>query len=141
MTGEPLLEIRNLSVAYGSGDKPVRAVQDVDLALHRGETLGLAGESGCGKSTLAAAVTRLLRAPGRVTSGEVVYHRGSRTLTGDDGSALARPDQPIDILSLSKGELRAFRWSEIAIVFQSAMNALNPVLDIESQLTDILRAH
>src|SRR5690348_16973194 len=111
--GEPLLEIKNLSVAYGSGPTPVRAVESVNLTLHRGETLGLAGESGCGKSTLAAAVTRLLRAPGRVASGEVVFH----SVSG-----------PVDILNLSPNELRAFRWNEIAIVFQSAMNALNPVL-------------
>ena len=71
---EPVLEIRNLNVDYGLGDQAVHAVRDVNLTLHRGEVLGLAGESGSGKSTLAYGLTRLLAPPGVITGGQVIYH-------------------------------------------------------------------
>nr|WP_296073122.1 ABC transporter ATP-binding protein [uncultured Actinoplanes sp.] len=124
---EPVLEIRNLNVDYGLGDRAVHAVRDVNLTLHRGEVLGLAGESGSGKSTLAYGLTRLLAPPGVITGGEVVYHPAA----GD----------PYDVLSLSDSGLRSFRWAETAIVFQGAMNSLNPVHKISTQLTDVLKAH
>jgi peptide/nickel transport system ATP-binding protein len=89
--------------------------------------LGLAGESGSGKSTLAYAITRLLRAPGMITGGSVSYHPAA-------GAA-------VDLLAADEGGLRVLRWSQISVVMQSAMNALNPVLSIGSQLTDVLRAH
>ncbi|GAA4590181.1 oligopeptide/dipeptide ABC transporter ATP-binding protein [Actinoplanes octamycinicus] len=124
---KPVLEIRGLNVGYGLGDQAVRAVRDVDLTLYRGEVLGLAGESGSGKSTLAYGMTRLLPPPGVITGGEVIYHP-------EEG-------EPYDVLSLSDRELRGFRWAETAIVFQGAMNSLNPVHKISVQLTDVLRAH
>jgi peptide/nickel transport system ATP-binding protein len=127
MTGEPLLEVSGLCVDYGAGPDAVHAVVDADLVLHRGEVLGLAGESGSGKSTLAYAVTRLLRPPGMITGGSVSYHR--------------EPGQAVDLLAAGEAELRVLRWSQISVVMQSAMNALNPVLSIGSQLTDVLRAH
>jgi peptide/nickel transport system ATP-binding protein len=127
MTAEPLLDIRGLRVDYGAGPDAVHAVVDVDLVLRRGEVLGLAGESGSGKSTLAYAAIRLLRAPGMITGGEVRYYPG--------------PGQTVDLLALDEPELRGLRWSQIAVVLQSAMNALNPVLTIGAQLTDVLRAH
>ncbi|GAA2667916.1 MULTISPECIES: ABC transporter ATP-binding protein [Actinosynnema] len=123
---EPVLEIRALNVDYGLGADAVRAVRDVDLTLHRGEVLGLAGESGSGKSTLAYGMTRLLPPPGVVASGEVLYHG---------------PDGPVDVLRMSDARLRAFRWAETAIVFQGAMNSLNPVKRISTQLTDVIAAH
>jgi peptide/nickel transport system ATP-binding protein len=124
---EPVLEIRNLNVDYGLGDRAVHAVRDVNLTLHRGEVLGLAGESGSGKSTLAYGLTRLLAPPGVITGGEVIYHPAS--------------GESYDVLSLSDSHLRAFRWAETAIVFQGAMNSLNPVHKISTQLTDVLKAH
>jgi peptide/nickel transport system ATP-binding protein len=124
---EPVLEIRNLNVDYGLGDRAVHAVRDVNLTLHKGEVLGLAGESGSGKSTLAYGMTRLLPPPGVITGGEVVYHP-------TEGS-------PYDVLSLSDRALRQYRWDQTAIVFQGAMNSLNPVHKISLQLTDVLRAH
>jgi peptide/nickel transport system ATP-binding protein len=127
VNGEPLLEVSGLCVDYGAGPDAVHAVVDADLVLHRGEVLGLAGESGSGKSTLAYAVTRLLRAPGMIIGGSVSYHR--------------KPGQVVDLLAVDEGALRVLRWSQISVVMQSAMNALNPVLTIGSQLTDVLRAH
>jgi peptide/nickel transport system ATP-binding protein len=123
----PVLEIRGLCVDYGIGADAVRAVVDVDLTLHRGEVLGLAGESGSGKSTLAYGLTRLLPPPGVIRRGEVIY----------------RPPggEPVDVLRLSPGALRAFRWAETAIVFQGAMNSLSPVHRISTQLTDVIEAH
>jgi peptide/nickel transport system ATP-binding protein len=126
-SSEPLLEISGLYVDYGVGPGAVHAVIDADLVLHRGEVLGLAGESGSGKSTLAYAITRLLRAPGMITGGNVSYH--------------PEPGATIDLLAADEGGLRVLRWSQISVVIQSAMNALNPVLSVGSQLTDVLRAH
>jgi len=132
-TDTPLLEIRDLSVDYGSGEGAVHAVRDVNLVIHEGEAIGLAGESGSGKSTLAMAVTRLLRHPATISAGQVLYHARTK------GSA--EPSGPVDLARLTREQLRPLRWSEIAIVLQSAMNALNPVLDLRTQLTDVLRAH
>jgi peptide/nickel transport system ATP-binding protein len=125
--GETLLEIRGLCVDYGQSADAVHAVTDADLVLHRGEVLGLAGESGSGKSTLAMAATRLLREPGVITAGEVRFH-------ADSGSV-------VDLLDADPGTLRVLRWSELSLVMQSAMNALNPVMSIRTQLTDALAAH
>jgi oligopeptide/dipeptide ABC transporter ATP-binding protein len=122
-----VLDVQDLSVEYGSGPRAVRAVEAVTLSLRRGEVLGIAGESGSGKSTLAFAMNRLLRPPGAITRGSVRYH--------------AKNGKQTDILAMTGEELRTFRWAEVAIVFQSAMNALNPVLSIRAQLADTLRAH
>ena len=123
----PLLDIRGLCVDYGAGPDAVHAVVDADLVLHSGEVLGLAGESGSGKSTLVLAATRLLRDPGVITAGSVRFDPG-------DG-------QPIDLLDALESHLRVLRWSQISLVLQSAMNALNPVLSIRAQLTDVIAAH
>jgi peptide/nickel transport system ATP-binding protein len=126
-TGEPLLQIRGLCVDYGFGPDAVHAVTDADLVLHHGEVLGLAGESGSGKSTLAMAATRLLRDPGVITAGEVRFRPGNGA--------------EIDLLAAEPGTLRVLRWSEVSLVMQSAMNALNPVMSVRTQLTDALAAH
>jgi peptide/nickel transport system ATP-binding protein len=124
----PVLDIRDLSVVYRTPGGDVRAVDHVNLALGAGEVVGLAGESGSGKSTLAYGACRLLRAPALVTNGSVTY-RGRRL------------SRPADILKMRPEELRRLRWREIAIVFQSAMNALNPVLNVRDQLLDVIHAH
>jgi peptide/nickel transport system ATP-binding protein len=121
-----LLDVRGLCVDYGYGEDAVHAVTDVDLTLHEGEVLGLAGESGSGKSTLAYAVTRLLRSPGVITGGSATFHSAGG---------------PIDLFAADAKQLRVLRWSEIAVVFQSAMHALNPVYSIGRQLTDVIAAH
>jgi len=156
-----LLEINNLSVDYYAASGTVHALTDVNITLERGQILGLAGESGSGKSTLAYAITRLLRPPAVITNGQILYYPRpstesritvqsipptiNRGATANANQAdKAQPDEhpvPIDILELTPAQLRAFRWNELSIVFQSAMNALNPVLDIGAQIYDVLRTH
>jgi oligopeptide/dipeptide ABC transporter ATP-binding protein len=127
----PILEISDLSVAYRTPGGDVHAVEQVNLTLNAGEVVGLCGESGSGKSTLAYGATRLLRPPALVTSGSVRY--GGRRITSGG--------HPVDLLTMNHRELDAMRWREISIVFQSAMNALNPVLRVQDQLLDGIRAH
>jgi oligopeptide/dipeptide ABC transporter ATP-binding protein len=126
--GDPVLSIRDFSVIYRTPGGDVRAVDKVNLDLQRGEVVGLAGESGSGKSTLAYGACRLLRQPALITGGSVRY----------SGMRMA---QPADLMLLTAGELQRLRWREIAIVFQSAMNALNPVLSVRDQIVDAIRAH
>jgi len=122
----PVLTIDDFSVEY-KGDRVVRAVKNVDLTLGRGEILGLAGESGCGKSTLAYGINRLLKAPAVITGGSVHFH--------------SREGYVIDLDELGGEELRAFRWDKIAMVFQGAMNSLNPVISVQRQMEDIFATH
>lgn len=125
--GDALLSIDRLTVTYATNRGAVRAVSDVSIDLRRGEIYGIAGESGSGKSTLLNTVCRLLKYPGTVEAGSIRFHER-------DGGSL-------DVLGLEGEELRRFRWARISMVFQSALNALNPVLDIEGQLDDVLRDH
>ncbi len=122
-----LLEVQKLNVGYLTPSGTVTAVEDVDLVLRRAQVLGIAGESGSGKSTLANALTRLVVPPGVVLSGSVRYH--PKTGPG------------VDLLSLPPEDLRRLRWEQMAVVFQSAMNALNPVLTIDAQMRDAISAH
>jgi oligopeptide/dipeptide ABC transporter ATP-binding protein len=124
----PVLDIRDLCVVYRTPGGDVRAVDHVNLTLQAGEVVGLVGESGSGKSTLAYGANRLLRPPALITGGSVTY-RGRRTAG------------PVELLELRRDDLRRLRWREVAIVFQSAMNALNPVLSVRDQLLDVIHAH
>lgn len=117
-----LLEINNLCVDYVSPNGVARAVNNVSLTINEGETLGIAGESGCGKSTLAFAISRLHKAPALISEGEILY-KGT------------------DVLKMNDRKLRQFRWNDVSVVFQSAMNSLNPVTTIGEQLTDVILAH
>ena len=123
---QSVLRAAHVSVEY-AGPRPTRAVRDVSFELHRGQMLGIAGESGCGKSTLAYALARLLRPPAELTAGSIQF-------TGADG-------EKTDLMALDGEALREFRWSKISMVFQSAMNALNPVSSIGRQFSDIFAAH
>jgi len=129
---DTVLTVRGLRVDYRSPAGDVHGVRNVNLSLRRGEVLGIAGESGSGKSTLAFAITRLLRAPGEIMAGDVKYWPAAQP---------GGKREPFDVLAASPEQLRAFRWSEIAVVFQAAMNSLNPVLTIRTQLTDLFPAH
>ena len=120
---DPVLSIRNLNIDYIGAEEDFHAVKDVSFDIAPGEFFGLAGESGCGKSTIAFAVSRLHRPP-------ALIRKGSQILVGGR-----------DVLALDDNALRSFRWSEVAMVFQSAMNSLNPVLTIETQFYDVLKAH
>jgi len=119
---DTLLELRKLTVEYGVGAKRARAVDGVDLAIHEGEIVGLAGESGCGKTTIANAVMQILRPPGQITGGSILF-------------------QGEDLVGKKAEQLRRFRWRNVSIVLQSAMNALNPVMRVGDQFVDAMRAH
>ncbi len=119
---QPVLSVRDLCVEYISDRGPVRAVDRVSFDVARGEVLGIAGESGSGKSTVAQAVLRILPPPAVITGGQVRF-------------------EGTDLLGLDEDGLRAVRWKRLSMVFQSAMDALNPVLTIGEQLGDTLRAH
>lgn len=121
-----VLTVEDLTVVYEL-EQPVVAVRNASLSLAPGEILGLAGESGCGKTTLAYAINRLHRPPARIASGSVTFH-------DRDGS-------DVDVLALGDDAMRTFRWDKLSMVFQGAMNALNPVTTIRAQLEDTLRAH
>ena len=100
----------------------MKAVDGVRFDIAPGEVLGLAGESGSGKSTIAHALMRLLHPPAIIAGGSVTF----------DGS---------DVLALSDRALEDFRWSQISMVFQSAINSLNPVMTVGAQITDAIHAH
>lgn len=117
-----LLRVKDLHVEYITPRGPVHAVDGVTFSIAQGEFLGLAGESGCGKSTIAHAILRILHPPAVITGGEIWFE-----------------DQ--DILSMNLEELERFRWKSVSLVFQSAMNALNPVMTIRDQILDVLEVH
>jgi peptide/nickel transport system ATP-binding protein len=119
---EPLMRLENVVIDYLLKEQTIRAVDGVSLDIHPGEIVGIAGESGCGKSTLAHAIMRITRPPGVLSSGRILF-RGE------------------DIVPLRGNDLRRFRWRNVALVFQSAMNALNPVLRVGDQFVDMLQAH
>jgi peptide/nickel transport system ATP-binding protein len=121
VTGGPLLQVRDLRVAYASAAGPVPAVRGVSFELDAGQTLGLAGESGCGKTTLGNAILRLLP-KGTVTEGEVLL----------DGE---------NVYGMKPGRLRAVRWAEMAVVFQGALHTLNPVQRVGNQIGEAIELH
>lgn len=119
--GDPVLEIRNLSVAYKTESGYVKAVDGVSFTVNKGEILGLAGESACGKTTTALSVMRLL-APNAVVSGQVLF----------EGK---------DVLRMSDDELRNFRWKAVSLIPQGSMNSLDPVILVGKQIVEAIRAH
>lgn len=119
---KPLLEVKDLNAVFPSGEKLVRAVNDVSFTLNEGEILGIVGESGCGKSTLLLSLLRLIRYPGKVESGEILF-RGN------------------DLLQMSSSQIRAMRGKEISMIFQDPLSTLNPAFTIGEQIRESLRLH
>lgn len=119
---EPLVSVRELEVTYVTDQGDFRAVDNVSFDIGKSEIFGLAGESGCGKSTIAFAINRLHKPPALITHGEIHFDN-------------------LDLLKLSEREMGIIRWKEIAMVFQSAMNSLNPVLPVKEQFADVMRHH
>ncbi|MCA9639792.1 MAG: ABC transporter ATP-binding protein [Polyangiaceae bacterium] len=117
-----LLEVSDLRIDYITQAGDVSAVDGVSFRVDEDQIFGLAGESGSGKSTVVQGILRLLRPPAAITGGSV-------RLLGKD------------LLAMSEAELRRVRWRDASLVFQSAMNALNPVLRVSEQLTDVMLAH
>jgi len=122
--GHPvLLEVQNLSIDYVTeGQPPARAVENVSFALHEGELMGLVGESGCGKTTLMLGLLRLLPAAGQIVGGSVQF-------------------MGQDITAMNEDQLSSVRWNGISIVFQGAMNALNPVRTVGDQIREAIYKH
>jgi oligopeptide/dipeptide ABC transporter ATP-binding protein len=118
----PLLEVRDLRVAFATAAGDVPAVDGVSFAIDAGETLGLVGESGCGKTVTALSILRLLGPRGRIVSGEIVF----------DGR---------NVLTLPERELRSVRGRQIAMIFQEPMSSLNPVFTVGNQIAEAIRVH
>lgn len=117
-----LLEIHNLQTFYMTEKGPIRACDGVDLFMERGLTLGVAGESGCGKTTMALSIIGLLPTNGRVVRGEILF-KGE------------------NLVGKTRTEMKQLRWSQISMIFQGAMNALNPVMKISKQIEEAIVTH
>lgn len=117
-----LLSVKDLSVRYRTGRGYLNALERVSFSLEEGRSMGFVGESGCGKTTLGMALMRLLPQNGRITEGRIRF-RGE------------------DLLTKSEEEMRKIRWKEIAMIFQAAMNALNPVHRVQDQIVEAIMTH
>lgn len=117
-----LLDVENLKIYYFTQEGPVKAVDDVSFSVDKDETLGLIGESGCGKTTAVFAILRFVTPPGRIVAGKIVF----------EGK---------DIITLSDEEMRLLRGKGIAMVFQGAQNALNPVMTVGQQISEVILEH
>ncbi len=118
----PLLEVRGLRTSFHTRDGAVRAVDGIDFHVDRGEIMGLVGESGCGKSVTSLSIMGLIAKPGRIDGGEVLF----------DGR---------DLLKLRPDEMRRLRGDQISMIFQQPTSSLNPVWDVGTQVTEVLRIH
>jgi oligopeptide/dipeptide ABC transporter ATP-binding protein len=123
MITPPLLSVRHLTTEFHLADSKVaRALDDVSFDVSPGQTVGLVGESGCGKTTMLMSIMRLLPSNGRITAGNIFFRES-------------------DLLKLSEREMRLHRWKDMAIVFQGAMNALNPVMKVGDQILEAILLH
>lgn len=117
-----LLDVQNLSIGYQTVDGELMAVENISFSIEKGKSLGFVGESGCGKTTLGMALMRILPPNGYIRSGRILF----------DGE---------DLLQKSDDEMRRIRWNKIAMIFQAAMNALNPVHRVENQIEEAILTH
>jgi peptide/nickel transport system ATP-binding protein len=118
----PLLEVQGLSIGYNTRNGFLKAVEQVSFTLEEGKTLGFVGESGCGKTTLGMALMGLLPPNGSVSEGRILF-------------------EGRDLLKISEEEMRLVRWGEISMIFQAAMNALNPVHRVDEQIAEAILTH
>ena len=116
------LSIENLNVRFNTPDRTVLAVRNLSLCVGQGETLGIVGESGCGKTMTAYAILRLIRSPGEISSGKIIWNGA-------------------DLASMDEGRLRAVRGREISMIFQEPMTSLNPVFRVGTQIAETIELH
>lgn len=117
-----LLEVENLSVGYNTRNGYLKAVERVSFDLEEGKSLGFVGESGCGKTTIGAALMGLLPPNGSVREGRIIF-------------------EGTNLIEIPEGEMRKIRWGKIAMIFQAAMNALNPVHRVDNQIAEAILTH
>jgi peptide/nickel transport system ATP-binding protein len=130
-----LLEIKDLRVSFPLDEGIVRAVEGVDLTVHRGEVLGIVGESGCGKSVTAQSILRIIPQPGRIDTGQILYHPSGQSTENGIGV--------VDLASLNPtgSEIRNIRGKDIAMIFQEPMSSFSPVHTIGSQIAEAVLLH
>jgi oligopeptide/dipeptide ABC transporter ATP-binding protein len=119
---ETILDVKNLYIEYPIYIGTVRAGEDINLSLNRGEVMGLVGESGSGKSTLGFSVLRMLKPPGRVSNGQILYHGR-------------------DIVTMREEEILALRGNNISMIFQDPLTSLNPLFRIDKQFIETIQTH
>lgn len=124
---DPILEIKDLSVEFALHGRKVRACDNVSLTIRRGEIVGIIGESGSGKTTLVSGILNLIQPPGKVTSGQVIYHQ--------------RDGKSVDLRTLSPEEFAGHRWTNLTSVFQAAQNVMNPSLRVKEHFLETAWAH
>ncbi len=119
---KPVLEVRNLKMYYSTELGPVKAVDDISFTLNQGESIGFVGESGCGKTSVSMSIMKLLAENANIVGGSV-YFKGK------------------DIVKLNEVEMNKIRWAGIAMIFQAAMNSLNPVYKVGDQIIEPILTH
>ncbi len=119
---ETLLEVKNLRTRFNTDEGTLYAVDDVSFAVKKGQTIGIVGESGCGKSVTSLSIMKLIQSPGKIESGEILYHGK-------------------DLLKISDEDMRRIRGNEIAMIFQEPMTSLNPVYTCGNQIGESIALH
>ncbi len=124
---QPLLDIKNLVTEFRTDNEHVKAVNNVSITLHKGETIGIVGESGSGKSVTSLSCMRLIpNPPGKITNGEIIYHGR---------------EEAVDLLKLSEKDMRSYRGNDLAMIFQEPMTSLNPVFTCGNQVLEAIQLH
>ncbi|HMQ46127.1 MAG TPA: ABC transporter ATP-binding protein [Saprospiraceae bacterium] len=128
MSQDKLLEVKNLSTVFNTIEGEIRAVDDISFTVHQGETVGIVGESGSGKSVTALSLMRLVPNPGKIISGNILYHSATNA-------------HAVDLLQIPESEMRLHRGNEISMIFQEPMSSLNPVFRCGEQVAEVLWLH
>lgn len=127
MSSTALIDIRNLGITFNSGEVEIKAVDNISFSLHKGKILGIVGESGSGKSVTALSILRLIQPPGKIVSGQILFHREDQ--------------EEVDLLRISEKEIRTFRGNQISMIFQEPMTSLNPVYKCGKQVVEAILQH